>query len=697
MASGKGCEVTLFGGVAVALDGVPVPLDGPLSAHVLALLVMSGKPVGRGDLVNEVWPLGHTPAAFNSRLSRLKAALRPIDGLELGKERGRPVRYRLDVDDACVDVHRFTAAARHALDAAEDGAADAEELLEGCLARWAGTPFEGLDGVKINTWRRQLEDQRTAVRVALLRLGAVHGRAHDLVDEAVELSTAHPRHRAARDLAAHLLELVGRAEEIALLPGTDRQVGRGSSPPVNADELLLYLRSLRAGLTRTLRWHPGEDISTTFSERSVRVIGDPSRDQLLEGGHAPQRRDLVRGDQSWTEAVALARLIVVLGDAGYGKTWQLRAHGVALCDRGIQALRAGDDPATVDIPLWTHSSGLAAASLLGRGKPQHVVDAAAAVLSDPEAELGKSLRAAMVHGLASGDGRLHVLVDALDEVFDSNSRDRVAGTLSWLAERVRAGAGTRAVVTSRPVGYTDPFGAGRSAAGRRPVPVHHLALAAFGTEQVSAFWRTWFDQRGLAFPDERLSPLLDADSPLADHVRVPLIAAFCAWIAEEEPADRTRAGLYEQVVRRFIGLSWKQGDRTAVDHRTRSDPLRQKQIRHALEQLAWHMSTAHAEWRDAVDDEECEEQLAGTGLRALPGWTRTNELVTLHGLLLRLGVSARELWDTPVTWVHPTLHEYLTAHRLIDAEQSEIDRWLDHGLHRPEWESTFRFAVELER
>lgn len=177
---------------------------------------------------------------------------------------------------------------------------------------------------------------------------------------------------------------------------------------------------------------------------------------------------------------------------------------------------------------------------------------------------------------------------------------------------------------------------------------------------------------------------------------MPLIAAFCAWVAEEEEAARTRVGLYEQVIRRFIGTYWKEGEKTASGRAIRQDTLRQKQVRHALEQLAWHMSAAGPEWQDSVDDETC-EQLLATALDRTPQWTRTAEMIILHGVLLRLGSNPYTSWDSPIIWVHPTVHEYLTARRLITLPDDDIDHWLDRGLHRPEWHATFLFASELEQ
>ncbi|MFD4640765.1 BTAD domain-containing putative transcriptional regulator [Lentzea sp. NPDC058436] len=687
-------DIALFKQVELTSGGVPVGLEGEIQRRMLVVLLKSSKDeqIKRADLVRQVW--GYTPSArtVTSTISRLRSALSKVPGIGLVSVSGK--HDYLVFDRRRVDVHRFSDAAEVALRSVQDGAEDAETLLDDCLEQWTGTPFGDLSGGKIDEWRTKLNAQHRDVRYQRLRLSVVKGREHEVVDEVVELSRANPRHRPSRDLAADVLTSVGRADEIAALP--DAGPWFGATPPVvRTEELLTYLRALQSALSRAMRWHPGENIAATFSERSVRADSDPSASSSSDGGSHRRRRELVRGDQSWADAVELARLVVVLGDAGYGKTWQLRAHGVELCDRAITALRAGADPMAVEIPLWAHASSLISARDSSDRADQVIRAASEIVANSPEA-ISPSLRASLVRGMTVDEGRLHVLVDALDELFDSDAQDESSAVLSWLAERVDAGRHLRVVVTSRPVGYRNPFRTRQRAADRRQVPVHHLSLGALTSGQVLELWRNWFAHREEDFPEDRLLPLLTPGSPLAEHVRVPLIAAFCAWVAEVVPAARTRVGLYEQVLRRFIASWWKQGERTTINSTTRQDPLRQKQVRHALEQLAWHMSTEGATWRDAVDDEECERLLA-TKLDGLPGWTRTAELVTIHGLLVRLGGDPYSSWESPITWVHPTVHEYLAAHRLITLPDNEIDHWLDHGLHRPEWEATFLFASELEQ
>ncbi|HEX6356037.1 NACHT domain-containing protein [Actinophytocola sp.] len=553
-----------------------------------------------------------------------------------------------------------------------------------------GEPFDGLHGPIVTKQRNGLWRLRLDVYTEYANLRIPAGGAAEVVDELIEFAEAYPKHSGIRDAAVRALEWVGRTQEAADLRPRDPQGDRNAHGGPR-DELLAYLGALRTTLGRALRWHPGEELAATFCRRSVRMVSASTAYDVVAGQLHLRNRGLVRGDADWDDAVALPRLIVVLGDAGYGKTWQLRRHGQVLCDRAMSALHHGADITAVDLPMWLHASALAESVGGRQSRAEQLVDGAIRTVSDENVVVSQLLRDHLIRRLTSGNGRLLVLVDAYDEVFDSRSKDSVQAGLAWLGRQVRAGDGLRVILTSRPVGYVCPFSTRETT-----VPVHHVELAALTVGQVRQLWQTWFTHLGVEVPEPRLQPLLSRDSPLAEHVQVPLIAAFCAWVAQDEAASRTRVGLYEQVIRRFIGMWWKQGDQSPHGHNTRHDPVRQQQIRHALEQLAWHMAAGEGEWRDWVDSKECESELQEAGLSPLPGWSRTAELVDLHGVLLRLGNRPANYFDNPIAWVHPNVHEYLAANSLVTLPAQEVEYWLEHGHNRPEWAATVVFAAELE-
>jgi hypothetical protein len=155
-------------------------------------------------------------------------------------------------------------------------------------------------------------------------------------------------------------------------------------------------------------------------------------------------------------------------------------------------------------------------------------------------------------------------------------------------------------------------------------------------------------------------------------------------------------------VRRFVALGWKQGDRTPHGDATRQDPASQIHIRKALEQLAWVMATTGNRWRDAVSVEECDRCLSDGGLPLPPGRSRTDALVRIHGVLLYLGVLGEAPVSGPrasgplVVWVHPVVHQYLVAARLLQLPDTELDQWLSEAAMRPEWFETILFATDLE-
>jgi hypothetical protein len=104
------------------------------------------------------------------------------------------------------------------------------------------------------------------------------------------------------------------------------------------------------------------------------------------------------------------------------------------------------------------------------------------------------------------------------------------------------------------------------------------------------------------------------------------------------------------------------------------------------------MATDSEHWQDVAEPSQAETQLAVGAFEPLPGWTRIGELVRVLGVLVPL-TGAHE---GPLLWVHPSLHQFLVARRLVGLPEKEIARWALRGQLRPEWAEALRFAIELE-
>jgi transcriptional regulator with XRE-family HTH domain len=452
-----------------------------------------------------------------------------------------------------------------------------------------------------------------------------------------------------------------------------------------SDELGAYLASLKEVLSRTLPWQPEDSFSSVFADRRVKVVQEPLLPAPVDGRvHLPTRQ-IVEGDIDWDEAAAPLRRMVVLGDAGYGKTWLLRRHAQELCDRALTAIATGIRLDEIEIPAWLHATDLVHTWQQARDPMSALLVAVsrAPLLSGfvPSRDLDRLFTKAFANG------KLCLHIDGFDEVYSDADNGVLVDCLRWLGSQIRHDSGPRLILASRPAGFESPFQEGD--AWPR---THFLFLGALSLREVEAFWLTWYTAKSLNYPRDRLESVLSADSPLREYVRIPLVAAFCAWVAENDQISPTVAGLFAQVMDKFVRQSWKLGSHAPAASVTRSDPLRWMQIRDALEQLAWFMATDKGSWHDVAERAEAEAQLAMSGFEPLPGWTRTGEIVRIQGVLVPL----MGAFDGPLLWVHPSLHQFLVARRLVTLPEEDVAHWVRLGQLRPEWAETLRFAVELE-
>ncbi|WP_162890182.1 NACHT domain-containing protein [Streptomyces olivoreticuli] len=454
-----------------------------------------------------------------------------------------------------------------------------------------------------------------------------------------------------------------------------------------AEELTAYLRALKGFLGETHTWIPHNDLGEAFQKRAVRVSSDPPCSPDDEALYV-SRATLSRGNVSWTGAMRDVPVAVVVADAGYGKTWLLREHGRELCDRASEALAAGVDPADVEIPLWMHAGDLA------RGWSSEGSPADALVRAGMRAARNCGFTASsrlvmfMAGRLAPDSAPLHVLVDAYDEVFDDDLRSSARQALSWVRTLSRRHSGPRLVLTSRGAGYTDPFrgGNGEGHAAR------YIEPGVLDVEQVWGLWKEWFRARGEPIPVARLEAVLAPASPMRGFARIPLIAAFCAWVAEIDTVATNRTGLYEQVVRRFLAQSWKEHGAAQQDGGLRAA------LDKALTELAWTMATGIPVWRDAIDIAECESELARAGLQPSRDHSRSWLAVREIGVLVQAAAQRSEpLGDSPVLWIHRSVHEFLVARKLVTLPADYLTELLGHrAWMQPEWGEVIHFAIGLE-
>ncbi|MDX3611311.1 NACHT domain-containing protein [Streptomyces europaeiscabiei] len=493
------------------------------------------------------------------------------------------------------------------------------------------------------------------------------------------------RHRHARDDIARLVSDV-RELDTKLVT-------------VEEADLRAYVAAVAASLGRTQGWLPYADLDLGFLDRSV-TVGDAPADKPLDGatyqeGHGDDA--LPRGDVGWARAIQDVPVAVLLADAGYGKTWLLRHQGIRVCQDAVSALDEGADPERIAVPLWVHADRLARHWQRGVPEREALVSAALEELRLAPAS-HSSIRRFLTRRLDPAMPSVHVFVDAYDEVFDDTLRDALGEALRWMAGLVRADSGARILLSSRPAGFASPFiGLPGTTADDAAQP-RFLYLGVLEEQQIRRLWERWYDARGRdAVPGARLDPVLAPGSAIRRYAGVPLIAAFCAWVAEDDQVAPHRSGLYGQVVDKFFALPWK--DRAAPGVGSpRTDPALRHRTSRALEELGWRMAVSGPHWRDAIDVVHADDILTEAFGPALASGDRSRsfEAVRHLGILAQPGL-ADNVEPAPLTWVHRSIHQFMVARRLVTMPPAETCSLVEERCWlRPEWADVLDFAIGLE-
>ncbi|MFH8934976.1 HEAT repeat domain-containing protein [Streptomyces griseosporeus] len=150
------------------------------------------------------------------------------------------------------------------------------------------------------------------------------------------------------------------------------------------------------------------------------------------------------------------------------------------------------------------------------------------------------------------DGRVLVVFDGLDEIFDPAVRDEVSRRIAGFAGRY---GGARIIVTSRVIGYR---GAVLDGAGFG----HHM-IQDLTREQIGEFARRWYGTvcGGDPAECERLSGRITAavahSRPVRELAGNPLLLTILAIIGRRQELPRDRQGVYDHAVR-VLTARWDQ-------------------------------------------------------------------------------------------------------------------------------------------
>ncbi|GIG86004.1 AfsR/SARP family transcriptional regulator [Plantactinospora endophytica] len=183
-------EFVILGPTALVVDGQPVPLGAAKQRGLLGVLLYhAGRPVRVDDVVDHLWGNRSRAACranLHALISRNRAALKTA-GLPDALVRMQSVEaYRLDVDPALIDYHRFRRLVDGARTAAEEeGHERSAALLYKAMELWRDEPLADLRGARSEHIRRAMKEGLLAAHKLLSESEIRIGR-HEAVIERIE-------------------------------------------------------------------------------------------------------------------------------------------------------------------------------------------------------------------------------------------------------------------------------------------------------------------------------------------------------------------------------------------------------------------------------------------------------------------------------------------------------------------------------
>ena len=440
-----------------------------------------------------------------------------------------------------------------------------------------------------------------------------------------------------------------------------------SSPREFREDLTALLNALESdalcgGLPRFLP--QSADITRLTSMVRVRqgVRSGPAKEESADTGSYDLAADGERDEQPVTDWGVVAQRenrIVVLADAGIGKSWLVRCETARLARTALEALGLGARADQLLIPLPMRCDDLVA------GPGTHLAEAATRYIVERFLVPERSRRR-LQEQVARGQAIL--LLDALDELPDRSARKR----LDDLMRRWAADPRARFRLTSRIAGYTGIVAP--------PSSFVEVELLPFTTADVSAVIsaRALPADVGLRLR-ERLS-----EPAMVNLARIPLLTVLLCAIAEEDrhlPASK--ADIYERVLRRFLTQEnrWPQApepESTDIDR-----------LVGVLAPLAFHFATRPGGWADRMPGNQIMAFLRSLGPMftelGRDAATLLRELSVDAGVLVPAGIQ-RGGHNPPYLFFHRAIAEYLVACHVATLPRQE---WLtivdEHLWFDGEW------------
>ncbi|HEY4453049.1 MAG TPA: BTAD domain-containing putative transcriptional regulator [Pseudonocardiaceae bacterium] len=317
-----------------AETGELIPVGGPRPRSLLAAFLLEpGRLISTDRLIDAVYgdqPPQGAANALQAQISRLRRVLPVIEH--------HPAGYRLAIEPAQVDAHRFAALV-------------SQGLPEAALALWRGPALADVPGFEVE--RARLTEQRAAAREDLAEARLALGQYDAAIAELRELVSAEPLRERSHGQLMRALHALGRSAEA-----------------------LAVFADLRARLADEL----GADPSTEIADLHLAVLRAdaapvPIRPPAQPTGFVGREADLVAvGDR-----LRASRLVTLVRPGGVGKTrLAIEAAGEACFVELAQS--SGSVAQAILAALRLREAPL----LLGQPNPAPALDRLVAALADRE-------------------------------------------------------------------------------------------------------------------------------------------------------------------------------------------------------------------------------------------------------------------------------------------------------------------------
>ncbi|GHD88674.1 DUF5663 domain-containing protein [Streptomyces naganishii] len=487
---------------------------------------------------------------------------------------------------------------------------------------------------------------------------------------------------------------------------TDRRWQQAMHPESSVRDPLAAARqvlqdTLRTVEARTWSLPPLQSRADLHQNVWVRRVPQSSTHRVTRGpsqSAAPERFH-------WDPTRATARVTVVRGLPGYGKSWLLAYHAETLAREALDSLDEGTDPDRLRVPL------LADCAALG----YHLAREPSA-----DAVITALIRAARGTGAgpAAGDrdlfvrevleqGRAVICLDAVDEV-PKAFRPRVQKALRLLAAGTNLAAGNNNLVIST---RHSSLALLEEVSPSERVDVETLG---FTSREASRFIGVW-----LAHDPSRRVPLdraLSSSDSLSAVASVPLLLSFLCRLADEPERKSSfpasRAQVCEEVVKSLLSGRWRSFRRNARDPEAPPDPVRRlRALSHAFGTMldGWRStmeSVSRARLGELLAAHPDAAQLRAAAVARWEAWQRAGEAepappppdpviweFTFDGLLVD---DEAEGGEPAVKALHSALRDFLLATYVAGLDESARREALErHRYFDADWQEIFVLAASL--